>query len=406
MRIAVLGAGLQGVCIALEMAGRGVRVDLYERQTGLLTQAAVQNEGKLHLGFIYSKDPGLATAALMARGALAFEPTLRRWLGQDLDSITASRPFHYLVHRDSQVSPDALQSTYSAITALIAAQTGSSPSMFGGDPRVPVRRLTAAESERHYDPETVVAAFATPEIAIDPEALAALLRPRVLTDPGITVLTATEAIAVRPGPDAVEVDVRDAAGLRTERYDQVVNATWEDMLALDATAGVPPPATWSFRIKHFLRANGAGLAAADTPSASIVLGPFGDIVNYGDGKLFLSWYPAGRLGMSSAIRPPAWPRKLDGQAGEDLAAAILAGLATIVPDLATETAALMGSSRAQAGIIFAAGSTDIDDPASPLHNRSRIGPRRFGRYCTVDPGKWTTAPLFAVQTADLMLGIA
>jgi 2-polyprenyl-6-methoxyphenol hydroxylase-like FAD-dependent oxidoreductase len=51
-RIAVLGAGLQGTTIALELARRGCRVDLFDREEQPITRAGFQNEGKLHLGFV------------------------------------------------------------------------------------------------------------------------------------------------------------------------------------------------------------------------------------------------------------------------------------------------------------------------------------------------------------------
>ncbi|MGH9386974.1 MAG: FAD-dependent oxidoreductase [Vicinamibacterales bacterium] len=45
-RVAVLGAGFQGVCAALELAARGVDVDLYDRRNTCITEAGGHNEGK------------------------------------------------------------------------------------------------------------------------------------------------------------------------------------------------------------------------------------------------------------------------------------------------------------------------------------------------------------------------
>ena len=68
-RVAVLGAGFQGACIALELARRSVTVDLYERNPTCLAEASTHNEGKIHLGFVYAGDKTLRTARLMATGA-------------------------------------------------------------------------------------------------------------------------------------------------------------------------------------------------------------------------------------------------------------------------------------------------------------------------------------------------
>ncbi|MFZ4072156.1 MAG: 3-hydroxyacyl-CoA dehydrogenase NAD-binding domain-containing protein [Caulobacterales bacterium] len=50
MRVAVFGAGLLGVGIALELARRVILIDLYDREDQALTQAGAQNEGEVHLG--------------------------------------------------------------------------------------------------------------------------------------------------------------------------------------------------------------------------------------------------------------------------------------------------------------------------------------------------------------------
>ena len=56
--------------------------------------------------------------------------------------------------------------------------------------------------------------------------------------------------------------------------------------------------------------------------------------------------------------------------------------------------------RADAGVICAHGTTNIDDPSSGLHGRARVGVRSDDGYHSVDPGKLTTAPLFALAVAE------
>ena len=55
-----------------------------------------------------------------------------------------------------------------------------------------------------------------------------------------------------------------------------------------------------------------------------------------------------------------------------------------------------------AGIIAAWGSTDIDDPASVLHERHEIGVHADDGWFSIDTGKLTTAPLFAEQLVDVL----
>jgi glycine/D-amino acid oxidase-like deaminating enzyme len=89
MRVAVLGSGLQGACVALELALNGAEVDLYEKNETCLSQASAHNEGKIHLGYVYANDPSLRTARLMARGTLCFSSLMRRWIG---DAISFQFP--------------------------------------------------------------------------------------------------------------------------------------------------------------------------------------------------------------------------------------------------------------------------------------------------------------------------
>src|SRR5665647_1095597 len=68
MRVGILGGGLQGCCVALSLAERGVDVTLFDRNEHLLSRTAVANEGKVHLGYMYASDPSYSTARMMMRG--------------------------------------------------------------------------------------------------------------------------------------------------------------------------------------------------------------------------------------------------------------------------------------------------------------------------------------------------
>jgi glycine/D-amino acid oxidase-like deaminating enzyme len=118
MRIAVLGGGFQGCCLAIALAEQGARVTLFDRNAGLMTQAAAANKGKIHLGYVYAGDSSLATARLMIRGALKFEPLMHRYLGVCPRFVT-STPFVYGVHRDSLLPVDQFGGYLRAVHALV-----------------------------------------------------------------------------------------------------------------------------------------------------------------------------------------------------------------------------------------------------------------------------------------------
>ena len=119
MRIGVLGGGLQGCCVALAAARRGMRVILFDRNDRLLSRTAVANEGKIHLGYMYAGDPTLSTARMMMQGALAFAPFMAQHLDQQPETIEVSDPAIYVVHRDSQRSADEVADYLAAVHLLL-----------------------------------------------------------------------------------------------------------------------------------------------------------------------------------------------------------------------------------------------------------------------------------------------
>ena len=153
------------------------------------------------------------------------------------------------------------------------------------------------------------AVYRTAEIGIDPTALASLIRGRVASDPRIDTVFDTEVHGVEIGSRRIGVSSTTCGVRAIAEYDHVVNA-WDGRLAVDATAGLIPDAPWLFRVKHFLRVQ---TTTAKIPSTTMVLGPFGDIVDYGNGAFYLSWYPSGfrvrRWTSSSRIRCAASPRR-------------------------------------------------------------------------------------------------
>ncbi|KAB2867303.1 MAG: FAD-dependent oxidoreductase [Bauldia sp.] len=391
-RIAVVGSGLQGACVALELAARGVRVDLYERNSVCFGESSATNEGKIHLGFVYAHDESFATSALMMEGALCFEPLLRRWLGAAVDRIPVSTPFTYLVHSRSMISADAFAAHAGKVASTLAARTkGKRVAYFGQDPAE--TPIAVGDPDGVFNPAAVRMLMRTPEIGIESEALAAVFRERLASEPAIRCLTGRTVQSVRDDGTTVRVTSARGGAIDTEGYDAVVNAAWSGRLPIDADAGLPPDRPWMFRLKYFVKAS---IAQNVLPSVTIVLGPFGDIVSYDSDQAFLSWYPVGTV-RSEAMTPPGLPLVLAGDAASSMRRAILGALTEIVPSVAE---APLADVEVKGGWIFAWGATDIDDPSSILHQRSAIGCWRKGRYLTIDTGKLTTAPYFAMMAAD------
>lgn len=399
--VLVLGAGLQGAGVALELARRGVAVTLIDQDPRPLNRASLRNEGKIHLGFIYANDPSLATAFLQLEGALRFRQIVARWVGPRDDWLVRSAPFHYLVAHDSVLSPKALAAHYAAVEQRCLELLGEDDELdyLGTRPRSLVRRLDDSEIAPCFDPARFAAGFATAELAVDTDVLASSLRQAVAVATHVTFLPSHTARTISETPSGLSVEGDGPQGHWSVAAGQVVNATWERRVALDLQLGIAPPP----HVLHRLKFRVIGRLPAelrDAPSVSMVLGRYGDIVVRHDGTAYLSWYPAGLRGWSDDAEPPDdWNPPCQGDVtaalAEEISSEIRAGFESWCPAMAQ-----LEPLQVDAGAIVALGRSDVDDAASGLHDRSRIGVTSHGRYHSVDPGKLTTAPLFAVETAD------
>jgi glycine/D-amino acid oxidase-like deaminating enzyme len=402
MRVGVLGGGLQGCCVALSLAQRGIDVTLFDRNDKLLSRAAVANEGKIHLGYMYANDPSYSTARMMMRGALAFAPFFAQHLGLPYDSMTVSRPAAYVVHRDSQRTPDEVSHYIAAVHALIRdASGGRDDAYFGRDLSAQPRMWTTAQREAEFDPEVALATFATPEVAIDPMALAQLLRDRISADRRIDVRLNHEVLSVEDS-DGLDVSMHASGRVVRERFDHVVNALWEGRFAINEKLGLRPNRPWLHRLKYgvsFRLPAGAKLP----PSATFVSGPFGEVVSYADGLTYLTWYPVCLQGISKDVTPPDWSTYPPEPLRSQLLEGTLQAMAQFVPSLRALKPQELKDVTVKGGVIVAWGQTDISDPASELHRRFEIGVTSTGRFHSIDPGKLTMAPYFADICAGRIL---
>jgi glycine/D-amino acid oxidase-like deaminating enzyme len=397
--VAVLGGGLQGCCIALALAERGARITLYDRNDALMTRAAAVNEGRMHLGYVYAADTTLATARMMIRGALAFAPFIERHVGLPRDQLALSAPTTYVVHRDSQRPVDELAAYLGAVHALVREATGGrKDAYFGVELRPEVRRWSAAERDQLFDASLAIAAFDTPEVAIDPLVLAGAVRERVMSTPAIETRLGTTVQAVQGHGSALRVVTDGPAGAAPETYDHVVNALWEGRLAVDATRGVRPSRPWLHRFKYGVRFRPPD--ARTLPTVGFILGPFGDLVVYENGMVYLNWYPTCLEGISDSVNPPPWAAIPSEGRRARVVADTLKAMAEVVRPLRGLEASSLRECTVRGGVIVAWGQTDIYDPASELHRRYEIGVTSHGRYHTVDPGKLTMTPYFAGVCAE------
>ncbi len=403
MRIGILGGGMQGCCCALALAERGARVTLFDRNHQLLTRAAIANEGKVHLGYMYANDPSHSTARMMMTGGLAFAPFLSRHLEVEPQALAVSQPAAYVVHRDSQRSVEDVSGYLATVHGMIADTADGRPdAYFGRDLSRPPRPWSAAERDAQFDCDVARAVFDTPEVAVNPVTLAQAIRERIEADPRIETAFGHEVLLVEDINEP-SVTTRHAGYLARHDFDHVVNALWDGRLAIDGALGLRPERSWLHRLKYGVSFH-LPERMPKPPSATFVSGPFGEVVSYDDGLIYLTWYPTCLRGISADVTPPDWPTHLDEPLRSELVNGTLAAMAEFVVTLRDLRPEHLSNATVKGGVIVAWGKTDIYDRTSELHRRYEIGVTSNRKYHSIDPGKLTMAPYFAEVCADRILG--
>jgi hypothetical protein len=427
--IGILGAGIMGCCLALELAKRGWRVDLIDLAPTPMTGASLHNEGKLHLGFVYAKDPLKKTHGMMLRGSLAFSRILEKLTGCGADSLMPSQPFHYFVPVDSQLDMVAIAEHFQRVEDAIREETRSTGSVYMNR-RVERYhgRNSPKDHGRMFSPKLTLGSFKTEEVSVSPAAVAATLCRAIDSQPGIDFVGNSEVLAAdRLAGGDVEVETRLNGKTSTRRYPAVANCLWDDRLRVDETAGIHDPGPWIMRYKATINISAPTAVHRDIPSATGILGSYGDVVNHDNGSYYISWYPLTRIAQSvdphgrelremvhkgivsgrirkSTSRDSSISRFVASIAHRRFIADNIREMAAYIPSMASllkrKRRCVIGG-----GVISARGATDISDPTSHLHRRAEIGPVAHGSYVTIDTGKYCMAPLFALEAADMIADV-
>lgn len=397
--VAVLGAGIMGSSAALFLARRGARVSLFDAARRPFDGASRWNEGKIHLGYLYSADPSLETARRVLPGGLAFKALTEELIGSPLDGAMTAEDDTYLVHRQSVVPDTAIGHYLDAVTALTISHPEASRYLVDLT-AARVRRLTPAELTRDFDPAVIVAGYRVPERSVSTVWLADRFASALAAEPGIELALETRIKAVRPAGESLEGPLFVETIRGTEGpFDFAVNALWDGRLVIDAGLGLLPAAAWShrFRLSVFLRTR----AAVTVPSSVVATGPFGDIKNYNGRDLYLSWYPVGLIAEGSGIAPPQLPELEDVDRGR-IIGEIFRRLGDGIPAV-NELEAGAETIQIGGGWVYAVGTGPLNDARSTLHRRDQIGIQRTGSYFSVDTGKYSIAPWLARQVADAII---
>lgn len=386
----------------MELSQRGYKVDLYEEHSEPLKKASYANEGKVHVGFIYAMDRSFHTAESMLIGAVNFMEYLQRWVDVKPEEMI-STPFYYLVHKGSLLNASQLNSHYQKCCQVFDELSGGGKKKYLGlFDSLEAKLLPRSKIQDVANPEFIEDIFETTEYSVEPRYIAEKLTEAISSDPNINLILNTKVEAVAKVGDRFNVISHNSSLRIVEEYTDVVNASWNGLLEIDRNMGIEPLGKWSHRYK-FGNKILVPLQKTDLPSTTMVLGAFGDTVNFLERGAFMSWYPVGRTGWSEDYRPPDWDNMYSKEERFDVFQRSFEELKQRVPAVGHLKFSIEAVD-AVGGDILALGTMDVDKTESRLHERFEVGIRSFGNYHSVDTGKYTMIPYLAMKMADRLLG--
>ena len=364
--------------------------------------------------------------AMLTRGSLAFSRIIEKLSGLGADAFMASRPFHYFVPIDSQLDMVAISSHFHEVEKAIYEATQSSGDLYLGRKVDQYYEQNASGYHNSmFSPSLTLGSFRTEERSVSTVAVANILCRAIKNQPNINFIRNTGVLSAdRLACGDVEVELLRSGETSVNRYSCVANCLWDDRLRVDRTAGIHDQSPWILRYKITINVSVPTAAHHNIPSATGILGPYGDVVNHNNGSYYFSWYPLCRVVQSTnedgrklhgMVHKGTLPRCIKKMTDSyppisKFVASIahrkfindnIREMAAYIPSMAR----LINSKRRcelGGGVILARGSTDIYDPESDLHQRSAIGPAAYGSFLTIDTGKYCTAPLFALESADMI----
>ena len=383
-----------GSSLALYLARKGHDVKLIDMADQPFTGASRWNEGKIHLGYLYSGDPTLKTAKKLIPGGLAFANLVSELVSREItpDLVTSSAD-HYLIHKKSVVSGAAFYDYAQKISMLTQEHPISDQYFISLDKNIP-KQLSPTQIEKQFNASFISEGFEIPERSVQTNIIAGYFIDALENTSAIEKIMNSEVVAVHSSDkNGWSISLNNSGKVRKHKgFDVVVNALWQNRIKIDQTVNMDLPASWTHRYRVSLFGQTSHVIE-DIPSAVIAVGPFGDIKNYDGKHWYLSWYDAGLISQSHEINPPEISPLPDDKLTYITAETIneLGNAIPAVRSLINKFESL----KVKGGWVYAVGQGDLDRVGSQLHKRDQVGYLARQGYISVDTGKYSLAPWMA-----------
>jgi FAD dependent oxidoreductase len=388
--IGILGGGIQGCCMALLFRKLGYRVTIIDQADDIMTRSSANQEGKIHMGFIYSNDLSFKTGTKMMLDALHFSYCMEYLLDEKIQwENLKSEKFIYLVPYDSLIAHDQIEAYFNKLQQLYTELLITHPHLsYLGEK--PITIFNKAPVPDGIDPAFFKYCFQTEEVAILQNILKDYIK-KALIKNGIEIIlneSITRVDRIPEGRFCVTTHQQ------TYAYDRIINCLWENQVMVDQQLGLESRNENNLRLKFGILSNYIE-ELASLPSVSIVSGPYGDFVNFPypeDRKMYFSWYPVSRYGMIIDQEvPDDWIHISNGNMDIALIEYQFAKHLEIYRQLFSRSFHF-NSPKLVAGIVVANGKDDINNLNSKLHHRNEEPIYHKDGYYSISTGKYTSAP--------------
>ena len=391
-RVVVLGGGIIGCMSALELANNGNNVTIIEQLPELLSGTSDKTPGRLGLGFHYLAESGLRTAKEYMEETISFarrfpDCIVGRDGGEATRHLTHGR---YFFTPDTFVPSDAtpkdgtiltaeqkqeitlanikeLQRTYAALVAADPANE-----VFG-KPEDFYRVLDKKEYEGDVSTHRVLFGVETRESLLDWKKVKARLSDEIKRHPKIRVQCNSKVLGLArnsKGDYAITTHNSETGKTNKPQYFRLmVNATWENIEALNAKLGIVKKDSGSNRLKFITKIQ-LPEAMRNKPSMFFGMGSHAMFTNNGDGTGFITHALLTNHGSSTKPDiPKGWKRLLRNglppDQAESYGRSMLTGVVGYIPGLKDATVISV-----TAGIVKIDGPDASLGPTSDIHRRN------------------------------------
>jgi glycine/D-amino acid oxidase-like deaminating enzyme len=269
--IAVIGGGIAGCLTAEALASTGYDVSLFEAADNLMIGTSA-NAVQAHLGGLYPGSPETARECL--RAAIALKKTLPQSLNE--------RTISYLVADESPVSLDEYLTAYQGLREYYGSLPASDQVF--GRPEDFYRALPPTE---YGYAKNVQGGIATKEPGLNMDGARQALTTKLAAH-GVKVFTNTEVVAATPQSKRFNLQLKSAQHCGKIAFDQVVNTSGYNSLALDSQLGYT--GTYYAHLKAWNVGRPAGDLATRAPFAVVSGG-------------FIHYSPIGQEGLACLLAP-------------------------------------------------------------------------------------------------------